>query len=117
MSPPIAFSTKDNAYGRLAGTISASALSIALNSGEGARFPQPYNGTASSVGNSTTLNCTGISAAIGGSAAQGKFIWNRTDNSIAVIKTVSTNSLTTTGLIGGTDNTWDNSDAWVIDPF
>jgi hypothetical protein len=47
----------------------------------------------------------------------GKFIWNRTDNSIAVISAVGTNALTTTALLNGTLNTWGNGQTWVIDPF
>src|SRR5687767_10953253 len=114
---PAPLVTKDNASGQLNATVSPSATSIPLEGGDGAAFPQPYNGTATSLGSSTTLNSTGISAAIGGSAQVGKLIWNRTDGSVAVIKTVSTNSLTTTRLLGGTDNTWDNGDQWVLDAF
>lgn len=116
---PFAASTKDNANSALASGISASSISIPLNSGGGASFPQPYSGTASSGGTATALNSTGISAIIGGSAAVGKFIWNRTDNSVAVITAVATNALTTTALLGpsGCDLTWENADAWSIDPF
>lgn len=114
---PIPFSTKDNSNSTLASGISANTLSIPLASGGGAAFPQPYNGTATSGGTSTTLNATGISATIGGSAQVGKFIWNFTDGSVAVITAVATNSVTTTALLGGTSNTWGNSQQWRIDPF
>lgn len=120
---PVAFSTRDSATGVGTATgllnagISAAATSIVLQSGNGANFPQPYSSTATSAGTSTTLNSTGISAAIGGSAQEGKLIWNKTDGSVAVIVTVSTDSLTTTRLLGGTTNLWNNSDRWCIDPF
>jgi hypothetical protein len=114
---PVPFSTKDNAEGLLLSTISPSDTSIPLESGDGAAFPQPYSGSATSGGTSTTLNCTGISATIGGSAQIGKAIWNATDGSVAFITAVGTNSLTTTRLIGGSDNTWQNSDEWRIDAF
>lgn len=109
-------STKDNASKQLASGINASVTSIPLETGGGASYPQPYNGTASSLGSSILLNSTGILAAVT-SAQEGKFIWNKTDNSYAVIKTISTNSLACTPLIGGSDNTWQSSDVWVIDPF
>src|SRR5688572_25355155 len=111
---PVAFSSKDSASGRLNATISPSDTSIPLQPGNGANFPQPYNGTATSSGSSTTLNSTGILAAVGGSssAMAGKLIWNKTDGSVAVIVSVATNALTCTRLLGGTDNTWDSSDVW-----
>ncbi len=115
-STAVLLSTKDNAYGRLNSGISAATLSIPLQSGQGANFPQPYNGTCTSGGTSTTLNCTGILATIGAGAV-GKFIRNITDGSVAFILTVSTNSLTTTPLYSGSNNTWNNSDAWRIDEF
>src|ERR1022692_4805364 len=101
---PIDISTKDNASGQLSSGINNSVTSIPLQTGNGANFPQPYNGTATSGGTAATLNATGISAAIGGSAQVGNWVWNQTDGSIAVITAVATNSLTTTRLIGGTDN-------------
>ena len=60
---------KDQASTTLAAGIISSDLTITLASGGGALFPQPYNGTATSGGTASTLNCTGISATIGGSAA------------------------------------------------
>lgn len=113
----ILFTPKDSASSLLTAGISAVALSIPVTTGTGALFPQPYNGTATSGGTATTLNSTGISAAIGGSAAIGKFIYNATDGSWAKITAVSTNSITTTRLNDGTDNLWDNADKWYIDPF
>lgn len=107
----------DQASTTLASGIIASDLTISLASGGGARFPQPYNGTTTSGGTSSTLNCTGISATIGGSAQVYSWIWNKTDGSWAVITAVSANSLTTTALLGGSTNLWNNGDAWVIDPF
>lgn len=114
---PVAFSTKDSASGQLQSGINASVLSIPLQSGDGAAFPQPYSGSATSLGSSTTLNSTGISAAVGGSAVVGKFIWNKTDGSVAVITAVATDAITTTRLLGGTDNTWESADVWCIDAF
>ena len=114
---PGAFASKDNAGSTLASGITSSTLSIPLHAGDGALFPQPYHGTCSSGGTATTLNCTGISATIGGSAAIGKFILNKTDGSVAVITAVATDSLTTSSLLGGTTNLWNNSDAWRIDEF
>src|SRR3982074_1962728 len=97
---PIAFSTKDNASGQLSAGINNSVTSILLLSGNGANFPPPHSSTCTSTGSSTTLNCTGISATIGGSAQAGKIIWNETDGSVAVITAVAANALTTTRLLG-----------------
>lgn len=108
---------KDNASGTLASAINASVLTIPLDSGQGANLPQPYNGVTSSLGSDVLLNSTGISAIIGGSGAVGKPIFNATDGSIAFIKSVATDAVTTTPLLGGTDNTWDNGDVWRIDEF
>src|SRR4051794_16800519 len=105
---PVPLSTKDNASGQLNAGISNSATSLVLQSGNGANFPQPYTGSATSLGSATALNSTGISAAIGGSAQVGKLIWNKTDGSVAVITAVAANALTTTRLIGGTTNVWNN---------
>ena len=117
MTPvPVALSTKDNASGQLNAGISASALSIVLKAGNGANFPQPYTGSATSLGTAVTLNSTGILAVIG-SGSVGKYIWNKTDGSIAVIKAVATNVVTTTRLLGGTTNLWNSADVWCIDPF
>lgn len=113
---PAAFASKDNANSTLASGISSSAVTIPLASGQGSRFPQPYNGTCTSLGSATTLNCTGILALIG-AGAKDKPILNFTDGSVAFITAVNTNSLTTTALLGGTTNLWNNSDAWRIDEF
>src|SRR4051812_43927719 len=96
---PVPLSTTDLAAGQLNSGISASTTSIPLQSGQGALFPQPYSGTCTSVGTAPTLNCTGISATIGGSGQVGKFIQNFTDGSVAVITAVATNALTTTALL------------------
>jgi hypothetical protein len=108
---------KDNATSLLTAGISAVATSIPITAASGALFPQPYNGSCTSGGSATALNCTGISAAIGGSAAQGKFIYNATDGSWCKIVTVNTNALVTTRLNDGATNLWNNSDKWYIDPF
>lgn len=103
----------NNAEGQLNSGISAATLTIALKSGEGAEFPQPYTGDASSTGSSTTLNDTGGLA----NAAVGDFIHNVTDDSWAVVTVAGTNSVTTTRLRGGTDNTWQSGDEWRINEF
>jgi hypothetical protein len=99
---------KDNATGRLNAGISAATLSIPLQSGQGANFPQPYTGTASSIGSRTVLNDTGDL----GSLVAGDFIRNVTDGSWALVVTAGASSITTTRLQGGSDNTWDNGDTW-----
>jgi hypothetical protein len=65
------------------------------------------------------LNCTSISATVGGSAVEGKLIYNLTDGSVARIPTggVATNAMTTTRLLGGTLNVWTSGDRWLIDGF
>ncbi len=42
---------------------------------------------------------------------------NLTDGSVAVVTAVAADSLTTTRLLGGTDNTWANSDVYIVNPF
>src|SRR4051812_39128887 len=114
---PAPFSTKDSASGQLNAGISAVATSIVLQAGNGANFPQPYSSTCTSLGSATALNCTGISATIGGSGQAGNWVWNKTDGSVALITAVAANALTTTRLLGGTTNVWNNSDVWCIAPF
>jgi hypothetical protein len=110
----IRYATKDNAEGQLNGSLTAVATSIVLNAGEGAEFPQPYTGTTTSGGTSTTLNKTGIGSS---GIAVGDYIRNVTDASWAFVKTVSTDSLTTTRLQGGSDNTWQNADEYQVNEF
>src|SRR3990167_7085691 len=105
----IIFDTADNSEGQLNAGINASVLSIALKAGEGAEFPQPLAGTCSSTGDSNTLNDTGDL----GSLAIGDFIRNVTDGSWAFVKTLtSADSIETTRLQGGSDNTWTSGDVW-----
>lgn len=108
------FRTKDNAEGQLNSGIGAGNLSIPLKSGEGAEFPVALTGAATSLGTSSTLNSTGIGAT---GIAVGDFIRNNTDGSFAYVLTVSANSITTTKLRGGSDNTWQNSDTYLTNPF
>jgi hypothetical protein len=112
---------KDNASAQLSAGINASSLSIVLGAGEGASLPQPINGSATSLGSSILLNCTGIQAL---GVAVGDFIYNLTDStpatdtwSMAVVTAVSADSVSTTPLSGGSDNIWQSSDDWVVDPF
>ena len=111
--PVLLPATKDNAEGQLNAGISAATLSIVLKSAEGANFPQPYNGTASSTGSSTTLNDTGDL----GNVNVGDIVRNVTDGSWAVCTVAGTNSITTTRLQGGTDDTWQSSDVWRVGEF
>lgn len=109
----ILYATADNAEGQLNAGITGGSTSIVLKAGEGAEFPQPYTGTATSTGDSQTLNDTGDL----GSLSVGDFIRNVTDGSFAFVITTGTNSVTTTRLQGGTDNTWESSDEWQVDEF
>lgn len=111
---PLPLKTADNARGQLNAGIGASDLTIVLQSGEGANFPQPYTGSATSAGSSTTLNCTGIGSS---GIAQYDLIRNVTDGSWALVLTVATDSITTTRLRDGSGNTWDNSDVWRVNEF
>lgn len=105
------YQVADNAEAQLDSNIGASTLSIILKSGQGALFPQPYSGTTTSLGTSTTLNKTGIGAS---GISAGDFIENTTDSSYAFVVSVSTDSLTTTALQGGSDNTWQNGDGYQV---
>ena len=110
---------KDNVVAQLNAGISAADLTIPLQTGQGdLYFPTTVNGSATSAGSTTTLNSTGIQALLSAaSVTVGMVIENVTDGSKAVIKTISTNSIVTTRLKGGTDNTWDNSDKWHVNRF
>jgi hypothetical protein len=110
----IPLTVKDNAEGNLDAGISASETSIALESGDGANFPTTYHGNTDDVGTQTTLEATGI----GASGIQvGDGVYNITDGSSAVVTAVNTDSLTTTKLRGGSDNTWQNGDEYTVNPF
>lgn len=104
----------DNAEGHLDGSISGVDTTITLQTGEGSLFPETINGSATSGGDANTLNCTGIQAL---GVEVGMLIENLTDGSQAFVESVSTNSITTTTLVGGAGNTWDNSDEWAIGRF
>ena len=112
--PKRIYSHKDNASGQLNAGISAATTSVVLKSGEGASFPQPVNGSATSLGDSETLNSTGIQAA---GVAVGDWIENVTDGSVALVVAVNTDDVTTTPLKGGSDNTWESSDVWRVNSF
>ena len=106
--------TKDNASGQLNAGISAAALTIPLKAGNGANFPQPIGGSATSGGTGILLNSTGIQAL---GVAVGDIIENVTDGSYAIIRSVAANSVGTSPLVGGSDNTWQNSDVWRVGRF
>lgn len=74
-------------------------------------FPTEVTGSATSAGDSTTLNSTGIGAL---NIQEGDTIRNTTDGSWAVVDELSTNSATTSALLGGSDNTWQNSDSFSV---
>jgi hypothetical protein len=112
--PARPLATKDNAVGRLNAGISAGTLTIPLQAGQGALFPTPKNGSATSGGTGILLNSTGIAAK---GVAIGDIIENVTDGSYCVVRSVAADSIGTTPLVGGTDNTWQNSDVWAIDRF
>lgn len=109
---PLAF--KDNVDCQLDGNISAAATTIPLVSGNGALLPQTYNGAATSGGSSTALNSTGIGSS---GVAVNDIIENVTDGSYAVVISVSTDAIVTSPLVGGSDNTWQNSDVWAVNRF
>lgn len=72
-----------------------------------------YSGTCSDLGSSTTLTDSTTTFTAMGIVA-GMVARNITDGSYGTITTVSTNALTTATLTGGTDNTWQKSDAYVV---
>jgi hypothetical protein len=104
----------DNSVGRLASGISAGSLSIPMQAGQGALFPTTFYGVTTSLGTATLLNCTGIQAL---GVVAGMIIQNITDGSYAIVLSVSTNSVTTTNLKGGSANVWGNTEKWVVNPF
>lgn len=96
---------------QLAGSVSSSATSGAVTSG-GSSLPTIVRGSASSAGDETTLNDTGGFAS---GVSEGDFIENLTDGSNAfVLEVTSDDSIRTTPLEGGSDNTWQNGDVWAI---
>jgi hypothetical protein len=101
---------KNDSQSQLSSGLSAAGDTIQLKTGEAALHPTGYKAAATSAGTSTTLNSTGI----GSKAVVGDFIRNITDGSWGWVLTVSANSITTTELIGGSDDTWESSDEWVI---
>lgn len=96
---------------QLVGAIGAADVTVALKSGHGALLPSISRGDASSTGDSMTLNDTG---ALGGLAV-GDPLYNLTDGSHCVVTSIASapNSVRTTPLEGGSDNTWQSGDVWV----
>jgi len=73
------------------------------------------SGTATSLGSSTVLNDTGAFASFGGVGELriGMMIRNTTDLSWArIVRKIDANSIETTVLTGGSDQTWAASDTW-----
>lgn len=74
-------------------------------------------GTATSLGSSTVLNDTGAFTNFGGTGEVriGMMIRNTTDLSYArVVRKIDNNSIETTPLTSGTDDTWAASDGWEV---
>lgn len=96
---------------QLVGAIGAADVTVALKAGHGALLPSISRGDASSTGDSMTLNDTG---ALGGLAV-GDPLYNLTDGSHCVVTSIASapNSVKTTPLEGGSDNTWQSGDIWV----
>lgn len=103
---------KDNVETTLSSPLSIAASS--LNVDDGTVFPAPINGSTTSLGDSITLNATGIGAS---GIVEGDFIENITDGSHAYVISVSTNSLITTPLKGGAANVWGNGHNYVKGRF
>jgi hypothetical protein len=110
---------KNNAQGTLISAIAAADTTIPMGAGVAAsKFPKTANGSANTAGDTNTLNSTGIQAKLSSaSAGVGSFILNTTDGSFAVISSISTDSVTTTDLRGGTGDVWAQNDAWTVNPF
>lgn len=100
---------------QLLGGIGAGDVTAVLKTGHGALLPTILRGDCSSLGSSILLNDTGAL----GSIAVGDFIHNITDNSWAVVTSISgaPNSIATTPLEGGGDNTWQSGDIWAVGIF
>lgn len=73
------------------------------------------SGTCSSTGTGTQLLDTG--ASFSSTVAVNDYAYNETDGSFAKVTVVVSNTeLTTEALAGGTDDTWQNTDAYSISP-
>ena len=116
MTPSPSFTLRavaNNADPQLLGGIGVSDTGIALKSGHGAELPTILTGDCSSTGDGQTLNDTGALASV----AVGDIIENVTDGSFAVVLVAGTNSITTTPLVKGSDNTWQSGDIWAVGRF
>ena len=113
------FKAYDNVQGtKLDSSITAIETILGLRSGDGDSFPVTYNGACSSAGTSTVLNDTGIGTVLSGLDVDDEiWIYNVTDQSSAKIIAINADSVTTTALVGGSDNTWGAGDKWVINSF
>lgn len=96
---------------QLIGAIGAADVTVALKTGHGALLPAISRGAATSTTNSMTLTDTGD---LGGLAV-GDRLLNLTDGSNCVVRDISSapNTVKTTPLEGGSDNTWQSGDVWV----
>ncbi len=106
---PIAI--KDIAESQLEAGVSASATTILLNTGDGAKFPDTKKGDCIAGGSATLLKSVGI----GDLVAENDLIYNLTKGESAVVRSVSTDQVTTTKL--GNGATWATDDVWTKNPF
>ena len=105
----------NDASGKLSFGIGPSALTFDIESG-GNKFPGSIYGLATSAGNETTLNSTGI-AALTPAILVGDVILNLTDESFAIVVSITTDQIITTHLKGGSDNSWSDTDQWCVGLF
>ena len=103
---------KNSANPTLSGSIGTSDTTLALTTGTGAKLPTIFSGVTTSLGDGRNLNQTSLA-----NVSVGDFIKNVTDGSWAVVKTVGSNSCTTTPLVGGSVNTWGNAQTWAKNRF
>lgn len=119
--PKIPTEIKDNAFAQLQSAVLSTSKIFNLVSGEGVRFPQPTGGAATSDGDAVTLNSTDIQSS---GVIVGDIIINVTKSDpvannwcIGVVTEVLEDLIKTTRLAGGSTQSWDNEDAWVVKPF
>ncbi len=108
------YKAKNYAKSNLASSVSGASTTMTVTTGEGALFPSTIYGEATSAGTNTVLNCTGIGAM---GLAVGDTIYNKTDGSWAHVVEIATDSVTTTELTGGSDDTWGDEDEWAVGAF
>lgn len=110
---------KDDVQVQLKSAAATTAVDFLLKDGDGAKCPQPVNGTTDDAGTSTTLKLADVEnlTVNGQSLAILQEIWNVTDGSHAVILSITANQVVTTPLRGGTNNVWGNGHEFSVNPF